>query len=125
MEKETTKQPLLQITLGFCGRFLNTRHQSDSVMTSRSGEHLWLPLENGVPAVMSQLWKLHVELHPGLRNGGQGVLEFTALLSQGRWPSGVASLLPQMHLALEGTGFPFLRGTSVSEGVAVKLLPWK
>lgn len=74
---------------------------------------------------MFQLWKLQVEL-----SGMEAIFEGVS------WSSQLFSLkvvgLPGLKISshrciyhLEGTAFPFPGGTSVSDGEAVKLLPWK
>lgn len=65
--------------------------------------HLRLPLENWIQQWCSSYGNFKLNFQ-GWRPGHfwGGVLEFTALLTQGRWPSGVKNLLPQMHLPSGG-----------------------
>lgn len=52
-----------------------------------------------------------------LGHSGGRILQFTALLTQGCWPSGLKVSSHRYVYHLEGTEFPFLEGASVARDI--------
>lgn len=92
-----------------------------STVGGTSATPLRTELSCEVPARF-QLRKLDFEL-PGMEARAftrHSVLQFTASLTQGHWPSGLKVSSHRCVYHLEGIEFPFLGGSSVSEGAALK-----